>query len=685
MFAHSCPHGAKQPHDGRCQGLLRSPTVDPHSETLTAEAIAAVANTMMGTSEFEDAATHVHRLHKTMTPEQFVGLSGARRAFAKMSELATDPGTRFAVTRVIGEGGMGVVHLAEQRSLGRKVVLKSLREQAQSEENTLRLLQEAWVTGWLEHPNVVPVHDVTLDSEGRPLIVLKRIEGETWSDLMGDAEAVRKHFGEDDLLEWNLRLYMQVCNAVHFAHSRGILHRDLKPDNVMIGTFGEVYVVDWGIAVSLHDDAEGRLPAAQGITGVAGTPCYMAPEMLTGDGADLSEATDVYLLGAILHEILTGQAPHRGETLPEVLQSVSLGPPPPDGPAPLVDLCRRAMANEPQKRPPSAEALRLEVQTYLRQRSVGDLIVQAQKKLERLLVEVHKAPADATASQDIRRHRLALYELFSACKFGFQEALRVWPDGQLQREGLATATTAMIEYELDRGSPEQVMPLLAELSQVAEPTPELLAQIEQASAKLAQQQAHIQQLAQMGRQLDPTVGQRTRTFITLCLGTLFTLVPLSGRFVHARFDEEAMRHGLTAMAGLLLVIVAGFGYWARESMMKTAINRRVMATAAVAIIVQILLLLSLPGLGLALATAEILMLLLWALVGAMLAIGVATAMFPSAIGYLVGFFIAVQYPAWRYEMMSATNLVLTINLVWISVPADFFFWQLRRTEKPPGD
>ena len=108
-----------------------------------------------------------------------------------------------------------------------------------------------------------------------------------------------------DLLEWNLRVLMQICQALRFAHRRGIIHRDLKPDNVMIGEFGEVYLLDWGIALSLDDDGTGRFPV-QGVRTVAGSLAYMAPEMLDEEAGKLGPWTDVYLVGSTLVEILTG-------------------------------------------------------------------------------------------------------------------------------------------------------------------------------------------------------------------------------------------------------------------------------------------------------------------------------------------------------------------------------------------
>src|SRR5690606_34487297 len=177
-----------------------------------------------------------------------------------------------------------------------------------------KLLEEAWIHGALEHPNIVPVHDIELDSRGRPQVALKRIEGRHWGDLIANPERVASSFRMNDILEWNLRVLAQVCQAVHYAHARGFIHRDLKPENVMIGEFGEVYVGDWGLALALKPDPRGRWPDIETTTDIAGTLAYMAPEMLAGSSHRLGPHTDIYLLGGILYEILTGDVPHRGDS-----------------------------------------------------------------------------------------------------------------------------------------------------------------------------------------------------------------------------------------------------------------------------------------------------------------------------------------------------------------------------------
>ncbi len=141
-------------------------------------------------------------------------------------------------------------------------------------------------------------------------------------------------------------MLLAVCDALRFAHDRGILHRDLKPENVMLGAYGEVLVVDWGVAVSLRPQDAGRFPLARESRHIAGTPAYMAPEQVRGDGVDLGVWTDVYLVGAVLHELLTGRAPHDANSVHASLFSAWRAEPPvlPVAvPEPLADLCRRAL------------------------------------------------------------------------------------------------------------------------------------------------------------------------------------------------------------------------------------------------------------------------------------------------------------------------------------------------------
>ncbi|MBA3453112.1 MAG: serine/threonine protein kinase, partial [Deltaproteobacteria bacterium] len=228
-----------------------------------------------------------------------------QRAAAFLAQLAErGRPVELRTGKVIGEGGMGIVREAEQVALGRIVAIKTLKAGRADPRGASDLLREAWVTGALEHPNIVPVHHLEIDEALLPLLILKRIDGVEWSALCNDAAEVQRRFGATDLLAWNLGILNQALNALRFAHARGVIHRDLKPSNVMIGNFGEVYLLDWGIAVATRDDGTQRFPLASEATELAGTPNYMAPEMLgRGDGPGLSERTDIYLAGAVLYEL----------------------------------------------------------------------------------------------------------------------------------------------------------------------------------------------------------------------------------------------------------------------------------------------------------------------------------------------------------------------------------------------
>jgi len=244
---------------------------------------------------------------------------------------------------------VAVVREAVQLPIRRRVAVKiPLRE-----GDVDALVGEARIAASLEHPNVVPIHLLGRDQRGRPLLVMKLIEGEPWQDQLDEADRIER-------LRHHLGILMQVCNAIGLAHERRIIHRDLKPSNIMIGPFGEIYVVDWGLAMRIDDDAT-PLPRARDVRERRGTAAYMAPEMLAGDGRRLGPESDVYLLGGMLHTILTGEAPFEGFTMSRRLADPEARPPKRIGaevPAELAAICRRALAPVPTDRHPSAQEFR---------------------------------------------------------------------------------------------------------------------------------------------------------------------------------------------------------------------------------------------------------------------------------------------------------------------------------------
>jgi serine/threonine protein kinase/Tfp pilus assembly protein PilF len=233
----------------------------------------------------------------------------------------------YELLEVIGRGGMGVVYRARHVPLERFVALKLVRRVSLENDEALRFIAEAQVTGQIEHPNIVPVHEVGTDERGRPYFVMKLVRGRSLSQILVALEkrdpATLKGFPVRRLLG----IFCDVCQAVAFAHSKGVVHRDLKPGNVMIGDFGEVLLMDWGLAkkIGAPEGATERPPGSTrdgqvhtvrdhhhdtSARFVAGTPEYMSPEQALGEPSALQPRSDVYSLGAMLFELLTFRPPH---------------------------------------------------------------------------------------------------------------------------------------------------------------------------------------------------------------------------------------------------------------------------------------------------------------------------------------------------------------------------------------
>lgn len=346
------------------------------------------------------------------------------------------------VRSLIGEGGMGRVFLARQHSLDRDVAVKTIRDSA---DGSIRqaLVFEGVITGQLEHPAIVPVHALGLDQSGRPAMVMKRIEGVSWDELIANPE----HDGweswegdRDDRLPGHLQILSQVCNAVHFAHSRGIVHRDLKPENILIGRFGDIYVADWGIAARIGVADDQRL---------CGTPGYMAPEMVRGQSVDAR--TDVYLLGAILHQVLTGTHRHDAPTGVAALAQALLSEPheyDDDVPSSLADLANRACSLDPEARPDTAMAFRDALHDYDEHRQSIRLANEAMERLVSLRELEHDA-----IDQEQRR---IVDRLGAEARFGFEQALESWKENPKAIDGLAQLDALLDERGRRRAELERI-------------------------------------------------------------------------------------------------------------------------------------------------------------------------------------------------------------------------------------
>ena len=346
------------------------------------------------------------------------------RAFRALGEDGTTPAD-YELLEVIGEGGVGVVYAARQASINRVVAVKMLRPGREGDSQRGAFLAEAVVTGDLDHPNIVPVHDLGGNQAGALFYSMKRVSGTPWSRAMSSKS-----------LPENLEVLLKVCDAVAFAHSRNVVHRDLKPENVMLGDFGEVLVMDWGIALastlSIHS---GRSASS---SSMGGTPAYMAPEMATGPIEKIGPHSDVYLLGGILFEILTGKTPHAGKTVMDCLLAAAENLlQPTDVTGELLQVAYRALATDPAERFASVQAFQAAIRQY---QAHSESLAMAARADEELQL--------AQQTDD--------YQHYSHALFGFQEALQLWDANRdaatgVSRTQLAFAQCALRKADFDLG------------------------------------------------------------------------------------------------------------------------------------------------------------------------------------------------------------------------------------------
>lgn len=505
------------------------------------------------------------------------------RPDSNLAELPPDPTLALRpgidLGDIIGRGGMGVVYAAREETLGRTIAVKTLHPHSRELRAARKLRQEAWVTGRLDHPNVIPVHRIDTENDGTPRVVLKRVDGDTWASLMHDPVIIEQRFRASDALAWNLGVLLSVSNAVRFAHDRGIIHRDIKPENVMVGSYGEVYLVDWGLAVAVDDRASVVLPRATDVTQMAGTLSYMAPEQFFVIAQDLGVRTDLYLLGATLYEVVTGKPPHKERAIGALATSINASKPvfPPGVPEPLCEIVRRAMQRQPADRYPDVASFSKDLADFLDRRSVLQLVDGASRDLAAL----RSLLSDARESGE--PDLTAAYRLFGASRFGFRQALAMWPACTTARSGMGDATRAMVEAELQRGEPEAAAVLLTELET---PPKDLADRVELARAEHSRAR---ERLAQLERYMDPRRGRRARTIVMASLSAVWVLMPSGLHLLRSLSGAQRSHQGALIGALALLAIVSALLIYAYRSILATAVNRALGAGALLAVLAQVIM------------------------------------------------------------------------------------------------
>ena len=336
----------------------------------------------------------------------------------------------YELIQVIGRGGEGVVHAARQTSIDRTVALKmSHRPTVSDVHSKNKFLSEAVITGALEHPNIVPVYELGTTNDGTAFYAMKRIEGTPWSDVI-----------KKNSLAENLSILMRTADAVAMAHARGVVHRDLKPENVMLGEFGEVMLTDWGIALCTSWFAKRTSVVVS--QGLGGTPAYMAPEMATGPVDSIGPAADIYLIGAILYQIVTGKPPHHSTSVLKCLRAASRNEiQPTDIRGELVDIALRAMSTKQSDRYESVKHFQDAIRDYQSHTESVLLADQARRDLKR-----------AAESGE--------YKDYAAAMVGFQKAVELWPGNREASIELVDSAAAYAAHALKKDDLDLALSLL---------------------------------------------------------------------------------------------------------------------------------------------------------------------------------------------------------------------------------
>eukprot|EP00913_Durusdinium_trenchii_P028448 g26676.t1 len=345
-------------------------------------------------------------------------------------ETGTYSGPRYRIRRAHAHGGLGEVYLAEDRELHRDVALKEIRKELAEDANCRnRFILEAEITGGLEHPGIVPVYGLGQYNDGRPFYAMRFIQGDNLKEAIRryhEGAGEKPEAGERNLsFRELLGRFVDVCQAVAYAHSRGVLHRDLKPDNIMLGKFGETLLVDWGLAKTVGRDdlpfgndehplqpASGDQLAQTQMGSAVGTPSYMSPEQAAGHLDKLGPASDIYSLGATLYVILTGQSPFRGSVADKLklVQQGDFAAPRkvnPDVPAAVEAICLKAMSRDADQRYETALQLAEDIENFL-----ADAPVSA-----------HDEPATVRARRWMRKHPRAMAGLAASILVGLCAAI----------------------------------------------------------------------------------------------------------------------------------------------------------------------------------------------------------------------------------------------------------------------
>ena len=345
--------------------------------------------------------------------------------------------TDLSFGKVLGVGGSGYVQLAWQHALEREVAVKRISGDWKTSTKIHSLIKEARLTGSLEHPNIIPIHLLGQGEDGEPLIVMKKVEGQSWFQLLQkDGPLFKAEQG--DLFIKHVRIFLQVCRALEYTHSRHVLHLDIKPNNVMIGNYGEVYLVDWGVGI--HESHLDTLSDYY----IAGTPSFMASEMVQGLKKS-SKKSDIALLGSTLHYLLMGEYRHQGNDVVSVLYNAGKSEPfsyPLEVHRELAHIINKACHKDMESRYQSVREFREAIEEYLEHRIAVTLFHDS----FHILTNLEKDIFTASSTEQIDTFR----EQALTCRLTLAHCLRVWPTYQEATRAVESLLKLCCTFEIQQ-------------------------------------------------------------------------------------------------------------------------------------------------------------------------------------------------------------------------------------------
>jgi serine/threonine protein kinase len=418
-----------------------------------------------------DAADTAH------IPTEEVSRKGKRLRIGEAGELEAGPKAEdaaYEVLEILGAGGMGVVCLARQKSLQREVALKIARKTKSNAQGTTRadlemFTNEAYTTASLDHPNVVPVYTLAKDPDGRLYFTMKRVSGTCWEHLLSPS-LIRNRVERGKVqqraarmsLDDHLDILLKVGNALAYAHDKGVLHRDVKPENVMLGAYGEVLLMDWGLAMKFGDDSNPYRLDPNLVPQLVGTPAYLAPEMARGLMTEFGPQTDIYLLGASLYRVLTGRPPHWGEGIAGAVNKAASGKvDPPEEIArdrninpEISRITMKALAANMGQRYQTIKEFQADLREYLAHDEALAISDNANCMLMEIQDQIAKGGAPQASRNDpvilpVDKDRAALvYGRLSECIGAYRQSLGLWACNDEALVGLLAALILQVKLAM---------------------------------------------------------------------------------------------------------------------------------------------------------------------------------------------------------------------------------------------